>query len=94
MPSPGVLPYLSSLGSNTNFTSLTIVGKYFSAAPCKPRPEKNAEPHAVWQMLTQIYNYYKEPQTHQEEKDHFLDDRLMAKHNKDRAKKKLRIHKQ
>jgi hypothetical protein len=28
--------YLSSLGSNTNFTSLTIVGKYFSADPCKP----------------------------------------------------------
>lgn len=46
-PSPWVLPYLSSLGSNTNFTSLTMVGKYFSAAPCKPRTKKNVEPKAV-----------------------------------------------
>ena len=61
-----LLPYLSSLGSNTNFTSLTIAGKYFSAAPCKPRREKNVGHHAVWQMWIQSCDHYEEAEAHQE----------------------------
>lgn len=74
------LPHLSSLGSNTNFTSLTIVGKYFSAAPCKTRSKQIAEAEAVWQKFMSFIITMKNP-AFQEEKGHILDESLMTKHD-------------
>ena len=43
-----------------------MAGKYFSAAPCKPRREKNVGHHALWQMWIQSCDHYEEAEAHQE----------------------------